>query len=156
MLDFRLGMGIALLTLANAQFRDRQEKCNMDATSIHTDATEVPEGATEHHEDATEEAKPLFSKLLHGPKVARILAATCEQLGADSGDAKAIFEALWLEDSGRVRTARELNPEDIQALRAFVADPSRRNREAAMAQIECKSEATLNSLVVKNAALILS
>lgn len=112
--------------------------------------------ATEHHEDATEEAKPLFSKLLHGPKVARILAATCEQLGADPGDAKEIFESLWLEDSGRVRTARELTPEDIRALRSFVADPSRRNREAAMAQIECKSEATLNSLVVKNAALILS
>ncbi len=112
--------------------------------------------ATEHHEDATEEAKPLFSKLLHGPKVARILAATVTQFGADPTEAKEIFEALWLEDSGRVRTQRELNEEDIRVLRAFVADPSRSNREAAMAQIECKSEATLNSLVVKNAAKILS
>ncbi len=128
----------------------------MDATSIHSHATEVQDGATTDHEDATEEAKPLFSKLLHGPKVSRILAATCEQLGADPTEAKAIFEAMWIEDSGRVRVARELNPEDIRVLRAFVADPSKRNREAAMAQIECKSEATLNSLVVKNAAKILS
>ncbi len=124
----------------------------MDAitsVSSNSDATTV-------HEDATSEDKTLFEKLLHGPKVARILAATCEQLGADSGDAKAIFEALWLEDSGRVRVARELTSDDIQVLRSFVADSSRRNREAAMAQLGCKSEATVNSIIIKNAALIMS
>lgn len=128
----------------------------MDATSITSHATNDHSDAPEVQEHATSDDKTLFEKLLHGPKVARILAATCTQFGVEPSEAKEVFESLWMEDSGRVRTARELTPEDIQVLRSFVADPSKRNREAAMAQIECKSEATLNSLVVKNAALILS
>ena len=102
------------------------------------------------------EEKALFEKLLHGPKVARILGKVAEKFGFDADEAKADFEALWIEDSGRVRVPRELSDEQIEVLRAFVADQSKGNKDAAKAILGVKADATLNSLVIKHASRIIA
>lgn len=113
--------------------------------------TQVPAEVTEETEE-----KELFEKLLHGPKVARILGKVAELHDIDPEEAKLAFQTLWVEDSGRVRVPRELSEEQIGILRSFVADQSKANRDRAKESLGVKADATLNSLVIKHASRIIA
>ena len=100
--------------------------------------------------------KALFEKLLHGPKVARILAKVASDFGFDGDEAKALFEQYWTEDEGRVRVPRVLSEAQIDALASYVKNQTPATRDAAKASLGVKSEATLNSLCIKHASRLLS
>ena len=102
------------------------------------------------------EAKPLFERLLHGPKVRRILARVAEEVGTDAEEFLSLFEAAFEADGGRVRAPKDLSEEQILSLASMVRDRSKVTIDAALVACRVKSVATLNDLVARNALRIVS